>query len=259
VEAMNESITSEVEARLEALFGDMEEQPAAREEDPQPQDDPLRKLKAAVLSLEWEITDEVISALMSELDGLKRTLEGDQTAQVFLQLLIALGSYVRAKRGKAHPHTLDALSEVFSNFEEALSSETTAAAKRKLLHKSIERFKQLKQEIALKKTEPVKKVENKDAPAKEETPQASLNKPKWEISKESWEELMQSNQSVALSVEALVRNMEEITEVFRSQYDALREEMHAAEAAPERCRKKRASGRVPKYSISKAAKRNRRG
>jgi hypothetical protein len=259
VEGMNESITSEVEARLEALFGDMEEQPAAREEDPQPQDDPLRKLKATVLSLEWEITDEVISALMSELDGLKRTLEGDQAAQVFLQLLLALGSYVRAKRGKAHPHTLDALSEVFNNFEEALSSGTAAAVKKKLLHKSVERFKHLKQEIALKKAETVKKVENKDGPAKEETPQAPFHKQKWEISKESWEALMQSNQNVALSVEALVRNMEEIAELFRSQYDALREEMHVAAAAPERCRKKRASGRVPKYSTSKAAKRNRRG
>jgi hypothetical protein len=256
---MNESITSEVEARLEALFGDMEEQPAAREKNPQPQDDPLRKLKATVLSLEWEITDEVISALMSELDGLKRTLEGDQAAQVFLQLLIALGSYVRAKRGKAHPHTLDALSEVFSNFEEALCSETAAAAKRKLLHKSVERFKQLKQEIAHKRAEPIKKVEDEAIPAKEETPQVPLEKPRWEIPKESWEELMRSNQNLARSVEALVRNMEEIAELFRSQYDALREEMHVAAAAPDRCRKKWAGGCVPKYSISRAAKRNGRG
>jgi hypothetical protein len=259
VEAMNESITSEVEARLEALFGDMEEQPAAQKEDPQPQDSPLRKLKATVLSIEWEITDEVISALMSELDGLKRTYEGDHTAQVFLQLLIALGSYVRAKRGKAHPHTLDVLNAVFSNFEKALSSETAAAAKRKLLHKSVERFKQLKQEIALKKAESVKKVENKVGPAVEETPQALLHKSKWEISKESWEEMMQSNQNLALSVETLVRNMEEVAELFRSQYDALREEMHGAAAVPDRSRKGWGSGRVPKYSISKAAKRNRRG
>ncbi len=259
MEAMNESITSEVEARLEALFGDMAEQPAAQEENPKPQDSPLRKLKAAVLSIEWEITDEVISALMSELDGLKRTYEGDQTAQVFLQLLIALGSYVRAKRGKAHPHTLDALNEVFSNFEKALSSETTAAGKRKLLYKSIERFKQLKQEIALKKAESVKKVENKGGPAVKESPQAPLQKSKWEISKDPWEELMQSNQNLALSVETLVRNMEEVAELFRSQYDALREDMHAAAAVPARCRKRCGSSRVPKYSTSKAAKRNRRG
>jgi hypothetical protein len=259
VEAMNESITSEVEARLEALFGDMEQQPAAREEDPQPQDSPLRKLKATVLSIEWEITDEVISALMSELDGLKRTYEGDQTAQVFLQLLIALGSYVRAKRGKAHPHTLDALNEVFSNFEQALSSETAAAAKKKLLHKSIQRFKQLKQEIALKRAESSKKVENKGGPTAEETPQALPHKSKWEVSRESWEELMQSNQNLALSVQTLVRNMEDVAELFRSQYDALKEEVHAAAAVPDRRRKRCGTGRVSKYSISKAAKRNRRG
>jgi len=259
VEAMNESITSEVEARLEALFGDIEEQPAPREEVPQPQDSPLRKLKATVLSIEWEITDEVISALMSELDGLKRTFEGDQTAQIFLQLLIALGSYVRAKRGKAHPHTLDALNEVFADFEKALSPGTTAAAKKKLLRKSVERFKQLKQEIALKKAEPAKKVEGKAGHAIEPAAHLPLHKSKWEISRESWEALMQSNQNLALSVETLVRNMEEATEVFRSQYDALRDEVHAATAAPEPCRKKRATGRVPKYSTSKAAKRSRRG
>ncbi len=33
MESINESITSEVEARLEALFGDMEEEPAAQEKD----------------------------------------------------------------------------------------------------------------------------------------------------------------------------------------------------------------------------------
>jgi hypothetical protein len=259
VEAMNESITSEVEARLEALFGDTEEQPAAEEKDPEPDLSPLRKLKATVLSIEWEITDEVISALMSELDGLKRTYEGDQTAQVFLQLLIALGSYVRAKRGKAHPHTLDALNEIFSDLEKALSSGTVAAAKRKLLRKSIQRFKQLKQEIALKKAESVKKVENKGGLAVVDPPQAPLHMSKWEISRESWEELMQSNQNLALSVQTLVHNMEDVAELFRSQYDALKEEMHAASAVPDRRRKRCGTGRVPKYSTSKAAKRNRRG
>ncbi len=225
---------------------------------PRPKDPPLRELKAAVLSLEWEITDEVISALMSELDGLKRTCNGDQTVQVFVQLLIALGSYVRAKRGKAHPHTLDTLSEVFGNFEKAVSSETTAASKKKLLHQSVARFKQLKQEIALKKAESAKKMENKGGPAVGKALQATLPPSKWEISREAWEELMQSNENLALSVESLVRNMEEIAEICRSQYDALRAEMHSVAAVPDRCRKRRGNGRVPKFSTSKAAKRNRR-
>ncbi len=259
MESMNESITSEVEARLESLFGDMEEQPAAQETAPRPKDSPLRELKAAVLSLEWEITDEVISTLMTELDGLKRTCNGDQTAQVFLQLLIALGSYIRAKRGKAHPHTLDALNEVFGNFEQAVSSETAVASKKKLLRKSVERFKQLKQEIALKKAEQVKKVVNKGGPAVVEAPQAPLPPSKWEISREAWEDLMKSNRNLALSVESLVRNMEKIAEVFRSQYDALRAEMHSVTAVTDRFRQRRGNGRVPKYSTSKAAKRSRRG
>jgi hypothetical protein len=259
VEAMNESITSEVEARLEALFGDMEEQSVVQEEDPQPQDSPLQKLKAAVLSLEWEITDEVISAFMSELDGLKQTYEGDQAAQVFLQLLIALGSYVRAKRGKAHPHTLAALNEVFGNFEKALASKQTAAEKKKLLRQSVEGFKQLKQEIALKKATAVKKTENRVGSAIEESSQAPLVRTKWDISKESWEELMKSNKDLAQSVETLVRNMEEVTELFRSQYDAIREEIRAAAADPVRRRTKRVSARTSKYSASRAAKRSRRG
>jgi len=256
---MNDSITSEVEARLEALFGDTEELPAAQEEDPEPQDSPLRKLKATVLSIEWEITDEVISSLMSELDSLKGSYQENQTAQIFLQLLIALGSYIRAKRGKAHPHTLDVLNEVFSNFEQALSSETTVATRKNLLQKSVERFKQLKREIALKRADQFKKKENLGSPATGENPEDLLHRPKWEISKESWEELMQSNQSLTLSVETLVRNMEEIAELFRSQYDALKADMQAVAADPVRCRKKWVSGRVAKYSSSSSAKRHRRG
>jgi hypothetical protein len=258
VEGMNESITSEVEARLEALFGDMDEQSPVQEELAQPQGSPLQKLKAAVLSLEWEITDDVISTFMSELDGLKQTYERDQVAQIFLQLLIALGSYVRAKRGKAHPHTLAALNEIFGNFEKALASKPSAPAKKKLLRQSVEKFKLLKQEISLKRTVAVKKVEDKNDPVIQELSPASLHGSEWGISKESWENLMKSNKDLAQSVETLVHNMEEVTELFRSQYDAIREEIRATAAVPERRRTRRVSGRAPKYSASRATKRSRR-
>ena len=69
-------------------------------------DNPLAELKSMVFSIDWEITDEVLSAFLSQIAKLKNTYKNEKIILMFLQLLGSLGEYIKTNRGNAHPKTL---------------------------------------------------------------------------------------------------------------------------------------------------------
>jgi hypothetical protein len=117
-----------------------------------PDDYPLAELKNLVLSIDWEITDETLTSLLSEIDSLKKTYKQEKIVSMFLQLLASLGQYIKTNRGNAHPQTFKILNSVFSRLEEIILAENmTAANKKNLLRAEMQKYKQLRNKVSQKK------------------------------------------------------------------------------------------------------------
>jgi hypothetical protein len=101
-----------------------------------PVDYPLAELKNLVLSIDWEITDEVLSGFLSQIDGLKNGYKNDKIILMFLQLLGSLGEYIKTNRGKAHPKTFKILNSAFSRLEDVVQKEDMAESEKKKLLKA---------------------------------------------------------------------------------------------------------------------------
>ena len=65
----NDSLTSELESRLDDLFRE-DDAPEPVESETQSQDYPLSELKNLVLSIDWEITDKVLAEFVSQVKKL---------------------------------------------------------------------------------------------------------------------------------------------------------------------------------------------
>ena len=67
-------------------------------------DSPIKELKSIILSLDWEITDEIADDFVAEIDKLSEIWKADTTVTSFLQILRALGKYLRTHKGTTPPH-----------------------------------------------------------------------------------------------------------------------------------------------------------
>jgi len=117
-------------------------------------DSPLTRLKSIILSLDWEISDDILQELQDEIESLQKLWEGDKVAKVYLQGLYKIGSYLRAEGAYAHPNAIKLLLSFFYNFEKIISSETiTGDAISSMLKSDVRKFKILQYQINQK--EPV--------------------------------------------------------------------------------------------------------
>jgi hypothetical protein len=148
-----DTLSSELENRLDALFGENDIQLPHVSEKKQNEHYPLAELKNLILSIDWEITDEVLDNLLLQLKDLQLTYEHDKIVTMFLQILKSLGNYIRTHRAKAHPKTFKILNSVFVSLDKVvLSKEMTERAKKKILRAEMNRYKELRTQIAKNKT-----------------------------------------------------------------------------------------------------------
>ncbi len=109
---------------------------------------PLTRLKSIILSLDWEINDEILQELDDELVNLQAMWQGDKVAEVYLQGLSKIGSYIRTKGAYAHPNSIKLLLTFFYNFEKIISSEQiTGEQITQLLKGDVRKFKILQYQI----------------------------------------------------------------------------------------------------------------
>ncbi len=111
-------------------------------------DSPLTRLKSIILSLDWEISDEILQELIDEIDNLQQVWQGDKVAQVYLQGLHKIGNYLRAEGAYSHPNAIKLLLSFFYNFEKIISSEKiTGDAITTLLKADVRKFRILQYQI----------------------------------------------------------------------------------------------------------------
>jgi pilus assembly protein FimV len=111
---------------------------------------PLTRLKSIILSLDWEITDEILQELADEVANLESVYQGDKVAEVYLQGLGKIGSYIRSKGAYAHPNAIKLLLTFFYDFEKSVSAPDISGEEiTRILKVDIRKFKILQYQIAL--------------------------------------------------------------------------------------------------------------
>ena len=147
-----DTISSELENRLDDLFGENDVPLPEVNDKNREEHYPLADLKNLILSIDWEITDEVLEKFLQQLKDLQLTYEHDKIVMTFLQILNSLGNYIKTNRAKAHPRTFKILNSVFSSLDKVvLSRDMAEPAKKKILRAEMNRYKELRTQIAKSK------------------------------------------------------------------------------------------------------------
>ncbi len=249
------TITAEVDGRLDDLFGDGDGQgdSFASQEDAEAGnfageaeyevqngnlkagnntgsgDSMINDLKSVVLSLEWEISDQVMQKLGEEIDTLKGVCKDDKIVVAFLQLLDSLGKYIQKKKADAHPDSIGLLNSVYEHLETVLASpEMSEAKKKKMLVTEVGKYKELKKDIATAKPPVSRRPEEKPAgkkvlgekpfPEPEAHTSSFLTEEEDVVSVSSFPSGTASNQDVVLA-------LKEINKTIKTEFKALREEL----------------------------------
>ena len=193
---MAENIVSEVEDRLTDLFGDngedssdvevapdvesvtdfgdvssdIEDAPTLEEDNDALEESPLKELKSIVLSIDWEISDEIMSRFLDQVNGLMRVYQGDRIILMFLNLLNSVGKYIKAKKENSDADVVKLLNSSYASLEKVvLTKEITEDEKKKLIIAEVNKFKKIREKLGGKPAEEPKR--DLISPKKEEVSQ----------------------------------------------------------------------------------------
>jgi hypothetical protein len=201
------NLAEEVETRLDELFDENDGSLEGVEAGNSLEASPLRELRALVLSIDWEITDEAMTRFIDQVDRLRQTYKDDRLLLVFLQLLRPLGKYIKANKSRCLPEAIQMLNSVYTNFEKVASAEDMPREqKKKILMAEVERFKELKGQIA--------------AHQGRKAPQGAIGGGQLGAPDSG-------TQTLSLSRADLAFLVSEVTQVIRAEFDALRSELHS--------------------------------
>lgn len=229
-----DTLSEELENRLDDLFGEDDKFSDGPITDDSAQDYPLSELKNLVLSIDWEITDEVLQKFIGQIRELKANYQDDKINLTFLQILGSLGEYIKTNRGKAHPKTFKILNSVFSQFDEVvLNQDMQEIEKKKILRAEMNKYKVLREQItqdkaAKKKKKPAKaaapvKRKQKEAVAAPEATAASMVE---KASSDPAAPAQHTARDDSDYAEQIANAVEDIKRFIQAELKALREELN---------------------------------
>ena len=231
-------LSSELESRLDDLFSEPNGAQADAEDTDREAYYPLAELKSLILSIDWEITDDVLEKFLQQIKDLKLTYKHDKIVLTFLQILNSLGNYIQTNRAKSHPKTFKILNSVFSSLDKVvLTRDMAETAKKKILRAEMNSYKELRTQISQVTTttrSKIKAEKSEIATATEDQP-ATVTGPSGQPSEaEIFESPVidhdQEPDVVTLrepSVESLAEAVEEIKKYIHDEISALKKEIEA--------------------------------
>ncbi|MHB8808813.1 MAG: ICP22 family protein [Desulfobulbaceae bacterium] len=109
----------------------------------------LQGVQAAILELDWEVTDKGLANLTNQLNILRERYTEDRFIQVVIQGLHSLNTYIIEERGRAHPETFSLLHNFYDALESLVEKPDLEEEKRQeILIDSVNRLNNLKHLIA---------------------------------------------------------------------------------------------------------------
>ena len=199
---IDDVLVDEIDGRLDDLFDNDETPQKADGKSSDMKEYPLKELKAIILSIDWEITEDVMNRLADQVAGLRKRYKDDRIVFMLLQLLGSIGEYIRTNRGKSHPDSFKFLNSLFKKLDKVVSTEgLTESEKKKILSVEVNKYKALKDKLSPRKpvAEKIKKVK----------PAVKTKAEKTDV----------------LPIEAFADAMDQIRQLIQSEFKALREEL----------------------------------
>ena len=195
-------LVDEIDGRLDNLFAEDKTPQKDNGESDASKEYPLKELKAVILSIDWEITDDVMKRLANQVAGLKKRYKDDKIVFILLQLLGSVGEYIRISRGQSHPDSFKFLNSLFKKLDKVVSTkDLSESEKKKILAVEVNKYKVLKGKLSSQEYVPQKKKQVKT-----------------EVKKED-------GKTNVLPIEVFTDAMDQIRQLIRSEFDSLREEL----------------------------------
>jgi len=114
------------------------------------EESPISRLKTIMLSIEWEITDELLINFNDELVTAQQAWAGDQVKLVYIQALQKISKYIYQKKSDAHHNAMKVMLAFFYDLEKiVLDTQISEQEKREILFEDVKKFERLKQQIGL--------------------------------------------------------------------------------------------------------------
>ena len=119
------------------------------------EESPIARLKTIILSIDWEINDDILQQLEEELVDLGDIWAGDKIKLIYIQGLSKIGKYIFKEKAKAHPNAINLLITFYHNLEKIVSSGDVMneEEKKQLLLEDVRKFDQFKSEIGQSPTD----------------------------------------------------------------------------------------------------------
>lgn len=141
--SVKSKLANDIENRLDDFFTG-----SNTETTPQAAQYSLENLKSAILSIDWEITDECLKDLINESDALLPHFEKEPITHALLRMLRALGRYIQKRKAQSHQDAIKRVMSVFSSLETLINNQQLSdAQKKELVSKEIIAFKKLKEQV----------------------------------------------------------------------------------------------------------------
>lgn len=127
----------------------------------------IAELKSIILSLDWEITDELIQSLDKEVQRLQTHWQNSKIHLSFLQMFRSIGNYVLSKGSNTHPDSISLLNSLYRSFEMIVTNPSMKVAQQKeILLREMKKFNDLKQLISSAKiSKPRRDLNVPDSPS----------------------------------------------------------------------------------------------
>ncbi len=109
---------------------------------------PIARLKSLVLSIDWEITDDILRQFNEELIDLKDIWADEKIYLVYVQALEKISKYIYQEKADSNPNAIKLLLTFYYNLEKIISSEDMPEEEKKqILLEDVRKFEKLKQQI----------------------------------------------------------------------------------------------------------------
>jgi len=113
------------------------------------EESPLARLKSIILSIDWEINDDILRQFNEELEDLEDIWAGNKIHLIYVQALAKISRYIYKEKASSHPSAIKLLLTFYTNLEKIVSDEEMSEKEKKnLLRTDIARFEKLKEQIA---------------------------------------------------------------------------------------------------------------
>jgi hypothetical protein len=215
-----DNLNSGLDNRLDDLFAENDNPLLDKETGNASEHYPLSELKNLIFSLDWEITDEVLEKLLQQIKDLNMTYDHDKIVLTFLQILNAVGVYIKTNRAKAHPSSFKTLNTVFSSLDKVvLSKNMSDSDKKKILSTEMNRYKKLRTLVAQSKAEKEKHKILRQEPG------GAVPESFFQIPNGAEGKLPDTEQWPDFFTEALNKAVEEIKQHIQAEINALKAEL----------------------------------